>query len=87
VQQRRFVLDYLVGEVLDTMRELADSGLTMVIVTHEMGFASQIGDQVIFMDAGRIVEQGSVGDVLSSPREERTRRFLRAVIERRTYGS
>jgi polar amino acid transport system ATP-binding protein len=75
----------LVGEVLETMRELAEDGLTMVIVTHEMGFASQIGDRVVFMDQGLIVEEGPVGAVFHDPKEERTRRFLKAVIERKRY--
>jgi polar amino acid transport system ATP-binding protein len=77
----------LIGEVLDTMRELANDGLTMIIVTHEMGFASQIGDRVIFMDHGRVIEEGSAQEVLRNPREERTQSFLRAVIERRSYDA
>ena len=63
----------LVKEVLDTMRELAAEGMTMLVVTHEMGFAREVGDQVVFMDDGVIVEQGKPADVLDSPREERTR--------------
>jgi polar amino acid transport system ATP-binding protein len=72
----------LVKEVLDVMRTLAAQGMTMVVVTHEMGFAREVGDQVVFMDHGAIVEQGTPDDVLSSPREERTRRFIGLVLER-----
>lgn len=75
----------LVGEVLDAMRELAEDGLTMVIVTHEMGFASQVGDRVLFMDHGVIIEQGPARTVLAAPKETRTQQFLRAVVERRSY--
>jgi len=70
----------LVGEVLVVMRDLAESGMTMVVVTHEMQFARDVGDHLIFMDEGRIVERGRPGDVLSSPKEERTRRFLRRTL-------
>jgi polar amino acid transport system ATP-binding protein len=70
----------LVKEVLDTMRELADEGMTMVVVTHEMGFARDVGDSIAFMDDGTIVEEGSPAEVLSNPREERTRQFLGAVL-------
>jgi polar amino acid transport system ATP-binding protein len=69
----------LVGEVLDVMRDLARSGTTMVVVTHEIGFAREAADTVVFLDAGRIVEQGPPAQVLDSPREERTRAFLGAV--------
>ena len=72
----------LVKEVLDTMRELAAEGMTMLVVTHEMGFAREVGDQVVFMDGGAIVEQGKPTDVLDNPQEERTRRFLGLVLER-----
>jgi polar amino acid transport system ATP-binding protein len=72
----------LVKEVLDTMRELASEGMTMLVVTHEMGFAKEVGDQVVFMDGGVIVEQGKPADVLDAPREERTKRFLGLVLER-----
>ena len=71
----------LVKEVLDTMRELAAEGMTMVVVTHEMGFARDVGDRIAFMDAGTIVEEGPPAEVLSNPREERTRRFLGAVLD------
>jgi ABC-type polar amino acid transport system ATPase subunit len=72
----------LVKEVLDTMRELASEGMTMLVVTHEMGFAKEVGDQVVFMDGGVIVEQGKPADVLDNPRQERTKRFLGLVLER-----
>jgi polar amino acid transport system ATP-binding protein/general L-amino acid transport system ATP-binding protein len=70
----------MVGEVLDVMRKLAGTGVTMVIVTHEMGFARQVADRVIFMDGGRIVESGTPSDIFDSPKEARTRGFLRAVL-------
>ena len=69
----------LVGEVLDVMRDLARTGTTMVVVTHEIGFAREAADTVVFLDAGRIVEQGPPAQVLDAPREERTRIFLGAV--------
>jgi polar amino acid transport system ATP-binding protein len=72
----------LVKEVLDAMRELAEEGMTMLVVTHEMGFAKEVGDQVVFMDGGVIVEQGQPEQVLDHPREERTKRFLGLVLER-----
>jgi polar amino acid transport system ATP-binding protein len=72
----------LVGEVLVVMRDLARGhGTTMLVVTHEMQFAREVGDRVIFMDGGRIVEQGRPTDVLDDPREERTRRFLRRSLQ------
>ena len=72
----------LVGEVLVVMRDLArGSGTTMLVVTHEMHFARDVGDRVVFMDGGKIVEQGRPADVLDNPREERTRRFLRRSLE------
>jgi len=72
----------LVKEVLDTMRELAEEGMTMIVVTHEIGFAREVADRVVFMDGGVIVEQGPPAQVLDSPREERTRQFLGRVLER-----
>ncbi len=72
----------LVKEVLDTMRQLASEGMTMLVVTHEMGFAREVGDQVVFMDGGVIVEQGNPANVLDNPREERTKKFLGLVLER-----
>jgi polar amino acid transport system ATP-binding protein len=72
----------LIKEVLDVMRELAAEGMTMVVVTHEMGFARDVGDEVLFMDGGVVVEQGAPAQVLDNPREERTKRFLGLVLER-----
>jgi polar amino acid transport system ATP-binding protein len=72
----------LVGEVLDVMRGLADEGMTMMVVTHEMGFARRVADRVVFMDDGVIVEQGPPDDVLGNPQHERTREFLQMVLER-----
>ena len=69
----------LIGEVLDVMRALADEGMTMLVVTHEMAFAKQVADRVLFIDEGVIQEQGPPRDVLENPKNERTRRFLRAV--------
>jgi polar amino acid transport system ATP-binding protein len=71
----------LVKEVLDSMRELADEGMTMVVVTHEMGFARDVADRVAFMDEGIVVEQGPPAEVLENPQEERTKRFLGLVLE------
>ncbi|MEO0023685.1 MAG: hypothetical protein RL196_126 [Actinomycetota bacterium] len=70
----------LVGEVLDVMRDLADSGMTMIVVTHEIGFAREVGDSLIFMDAGEIIESGSPRDVLANPQQPRTREFLSKVL-------
>ena len=70
----------LVGEVLQVMKDLATSGMTMVVVTHEMGFAREVGDQLIFMDGGVICESGDPVDVLDNPRVERTRAFLSSVL-------
>jgi polar amino acid transport system ATP-binding protein len=70
----------LVGEVLVVMRDLARSGMTMIVVTHEMQFAREVGDRLVFMDKGRIVEEGVPADVLDTPREERTQRFLRRTL-------
>jgi polar amino acid transport system ATP-binding protein len=72
----------LVGEVLGVMRGLADDGMTMIVVTHEMAFARDAGDTVAFMDGGVIVESGKPGEVLSRPRHERTRAFLSRVLLR-----
>jgi ABC-type polar amino acid transport system ATPase subunit len=71
----------LVKEVLDVMRELASEGMTMVVVTHEMGFAREVASQVVFMDEGIVVERGKPADVLENPNEERTKRFLGLVLE------
>jgi len=70
----------LVGEVLDVMRQLAADGMTMIVVTHEMGFAREVGDQLLFMDDGVIVESGRPREVLANPRHERTRAFLSKVL-------
>ncbi|MFH8626151.1 amino acid ABC transporter ATP-binding protein [Streptomyces vietnamensis] len=70
----------LVGEVLDVIKDLAASGTTMIVVTHEIGFAREVADTVVFMDEGRIVEQGSPAEVFDSPRHERTRAFLSKVL-------
>jgi ABC-type polar amino acid transport system ATPase subunit len=71
----------LIGEVLVVMRDLARDGMTMLVVTHEMQFARDVGDHLIFMDHGRIVEQGRPADVLDRPQEERTQRFLRRTLQ------
>jgi polar amino acid transport system ATP-binding protein len=71
----------LVGEVLAVVRELAEQGMTMVIATHEMGFARQVADQVCFLDGGAVLERGTPAEVFGAPREERTQRFLRRVVE------
>ena len=70
----------MVGEVLDVMRELAKSGMTMVCVTHEMGFAREVADRVLFLDDGRILEQGTPEQIFGHPREARTQDFLRKVL-------
>jgi polar amino acid transport system ATP-binding protein len=70
----------LVGEVLEVMRRLAEEGMTMMVVTHEMGFAREVGTRMIFMDDGRIVEEGDPQEIFTNPREERTRRFLSAIL-------
>ena len=70
----------MVGEVLDVMRALADEGMTMVIVTHEMGFAREVGDRLLFVDEGRIIESGVPREVFENPKEERTRGFLSKVL-------
>lgn len=70
----------LVGDVLDVMRDLAESGMTMVVVTHEMGFAREVGDSLVFMDGGVVVESGNPRDVLTDPQHERTKAFLSKVL-------
>ncbi len=70
----------LVSEVLDVMRDLAKSGMTMLVVTHEMGFAREVGDRLVFIADGVIAEEGRPGDVLDNPRQERTQQFLRRVL-------
>ena len=69
-----------VGEVLDVMKQLAQEGMTMVVVTHEMGFAREVGDRVLFMADGKIVEQNTPAEIFSHPREERTKAFLSKVL-------
>jgi len=71
----------LVGEVLNLVRQLADTGMTMVLATHEMGFAREVADKVCFLDGGVILEEGPPDQIFSSPREERTREFLARIIE------
>ena len=70
----------MVGEVLDVMRELADEGMTMIVVTHEMGFAREVADRVIFMADGAIVEEGTPSELFDHPKEERTKNFLNKVL-------
>ncbi|MEO3768422.1 amino acid ABC transporter ATP-binding protein [Streptomyces sp. B8F3] len=70
----------LVGEVLDVMRDLAESGMTMIVVTHEMGFAREVGDALVFMDDGVVVESGHPRDVLTNPQHQRTKTFLSKVL-------
>ncbi|MEU6997822.1 amino acid ABC transporter ATP-binding protein [Nonomuraea sp. NPDC046570] len=70
----------LVGEVLDVMRDLARDGMTMIVVTHEMGFAREVGDSLVFMDDGVVVEKGSPREVLGNPQHERTKAFLSKVL-------
>lgn len=70
----------MVGEVLAVMKDLAQEGMTMVVVTHEMGFAREVGDRVLFLDEGRIVEQGTPEQIFSNPQEERTKLFLSKIL-------
>ncbi len=70
----------MVGEVLDVMKELAHEGMTMVVVTHEMGFAKEVADRVIFMDSGMIVEEGTPEEIFENPKNERTKSFLNKVL-------
>jgi polar amino acid transport system ATP-binding protein len=70
----------LVGDVLAVMRELAASGMTMVVVTHEMGFAREVADQLVFMDDGVVVESGVPREVLANPQQERTQMFLSRIL-------
>ena len=70
----------MVGEVLEVMKELADEGMTMVVVTHEMGFAREVGSRVLFMDGGHILEQNEPHAFFANPKEERTREFLSKVL-------
>ena len=70
----------MVGEVLDVMKQLARDGMTMVCVTHEMGFAREVGDRVLFMDEGRVLEEGTPRDIFENPQNPRTQDFLRKVL-------
>ena len=70
----------MVGEVLKVMKELAEAGLTMLVVTHEMGFAKEVSDRVVFMDKGVIAEEGAPEDIFNNPKEERTREFLKRTL-------
>ena len=70
----------MVGEVLDLMKELAEDGMTMVVVTHEMGFAREVANRVLFMDDGRVIEQGTPDEIFTSPKNDRTKQFLQCVL-------
>ena len=70
----------MVGEVLDVMKELAHEGMTMVVVTHEMGFAREVADRVIFMDEGQIIEEGTPNEIFNNPQHPRTQDFLKKVL-------
>jgi polar amino acid transport system ATP-binding protein len=70
----------MVGEVLEVMKKLAEGGMTMVIVTHEMGFAREVGDRIIFMDGGKIMEEGTPAEVFNNPQNPRTKDFLSKVL-------
>jgi polar amino acid transport system ATP-binding protein len=70
----------LIGGILEEMKRLAESGMTMIVVTHEMGFAREVGDRVLFMDEGRIVEEGRARELIENPRNERTQEFLSAIL-------
>jgi len=71
----------LVGEVLDTIRQVASDGITMIVVTHEIGFARDVSSRVVFMDGGVVVEEGNPHDLLNNPKEERTKQFLRRITQ------
>lgn len=70
----------MIGEVLEVMKDLAKEGMTMVVVTHEMGFAREVGDRVIFMDGGYIVEENVPNELFSNPQNERTKAFLSKIL-------
>jgi len=70
----------LIGGILEEMRKLAEAGMTMIVVTHEIGFAREVGDRLLFMDGGRILEEGPAREVLAAPRNARTQEFLRAIL-------
>ena len=75
-----------VGDVLAIMRQLAQGGMTMIVVTHEMGFAREVADRVVFMDQGRVVEEGVAAQVISDPQQPRTQDFLRRVLNPTEVG-
>ena len=75
----------MVGEVLNVIKNLADRGVTMIVVTHEMGFARQVSDRVVFMDSGQIVESGTPSEIFDSAKESRTRDFLKSVLSHEAY--
>lgn len=70
----------MINEVLDAMKELAQDGMTMIVVTHEMGFAREVADRVVFMDKGEIVEVGTPSEIFDNPKEERTKKFLSQIL-------
>jgi len=70
----------LVGEVLNVMKELAREGMTMLVVTHEMGFAREVANRIVFMDKGKIVEEGLPEEIFTNPKQERTRQFLQKIL-------
>jgi polar amino acid transport system ATP-binding protein len=70
----------LVGDVLDVMRKLAQSGMTMIVVTHEIGFAREVADRVVFMDGGVVVEDGTPSQVIDKPKNDRTKAFINSVL-------
>ena len=70
----------MVGEVLEVMKNLAREGMTMVVVTHEMGFAREVGDRVIFMDGGQILEEGTPEEIFGNPKNPRTQEFLAKIL-------
>ena len=70
----------MVGEVLNVMKSLAKDGMTMVLVTHEMGFAKEVGDRILFMDEGRIIEEGTPEEIFQNPKNSRTKDFLSKVL-------
>ena len=77
----------MVGEVLEVMKGLAESGLTMLVVTHEMAFARDVANKVVFMDGGVIVEQGSPDEIFTSPKEDRTKAFLSRMLQEQSRNS
>jgi L-cystine transport system ATP-binding protein len=76
----------LIGETLALIKKIAKEGITMIVVTHEISFASEVASKVIFMDDGLIVEEGAPGEVLTNPKEERTRQFLKRILQPIEYN-